>query len=142
MSTDVAESAVTAAKGLLGFNVATKEATDALLNLAEQQGNLALVQTNRVDLAQKVQSIRMNEADPVRQEELIKQSMDAQNRAEQLAQFQVNEAQKAADKVAYDESLAGKMGNVTAVIICSHVELRIYYIKSLKNGIVFPVLLS
>lgn len=116
-STDIADSAITAAKGLLGFNVATKEATDALLNLAEKEGNLALVQTNRVDLAQKVQSIRMNEADPVRQEELIKQAMDAQNRAEQLAQFQVNEAQKASDKVAYEQSLAGKMGNAATDMV-------------------------
>lgn len=92
VTTTLAESAITAAKGLFGFNTATKEATDALLNLADKQGDLALVQTNRVDLAEKIQSIRLNEIDPVRQEALIQQATDAQNQAESIAQFQVEEA--------------------------------------------------
>ena len=108
-STDVADSAVTAAEGLLGFNTATKEATDSLINLAQKQGDLALVKTDRVQLAQNIQSIRMNEADPVRQEMLIKSAETSQKQAEDIAAFQVEEAQKAADKVAFDNSLAGKL---------------------------------
>jgi len=108
-STDVADSAVTAAEGLLGFNTATKEATDSLINLAQKQGDLALVKTDRVQLAQNIQSIRMNEADPVRQEMLIKSAEASQKQAEDIAAFQVEEAQKAADKVAFDNSLAGKL---------------------------------
>lgn len=97
-SSGIAESAVTATKSLLGFNTATKEVTDSLVNLLEKQGNAALVKTDRVELAQKIQSVRLNEADPVRQEALIKQAMDAQ-------------AQAIADKFAYGKAWLGRVLN-------------------------------
>jgi TP901 family phage tail tape measure protein len=109
VSGDLADSTIKAAEGLLGFKIATKEATDALLNVMDKKGDLALLQTNRIDLAQKIASVRMNEVDPVAQEAQIKAATDAQVQAEQLAQFQINEAQKAADKVAFNESFAGKL---------------------------------
>jgi hypothetical protein len=116
-SGDLADAAVKGAKSLLGFDTATKEATDSLINLSKAQGDLGIVQTNRAQLAMEIQSIRMNEADPIAQEAQIKAAMEGQAMAESQAQFQVNEAQKAADKVAYDESVAGKFQNAAGEMV-------------------------
>ncbi len=88
----VAESSISLVESLFGVEEASNAASDALSGVLEAEGNKALLQQNRVLIAEEINNIRRNESDPERQEILIQQALDAQSRSEQIADAQIAEA--------------------------------------------------
>jgi len=117
-TTGLAESAISAAKSLLGLQKIPEMLLQTWSSLQVAQGNKAqTVAQGSVNLASQINSIRNNETDPVRQEMLIQRAQAAQSQSEAIAQNQVDQANNAYKKAQYDQSFAGKAGGAATDFI-------------------------
>lgn len=105
----LADAAGTAATSLLGLEDTVTEISQSLRSKLDAEGDYELlVSKNRTALAERISEIRDNITDPERQEILIQQAVEAQQRAEALAQERVSMAQAEYDREQYDQSFVGK----------------------------------